>query len=215
MIFIGNYTFGQYKAILNKCVWYRWLITINGIGESYADTMVTNPNNSLVAIDDLIKMFTGELTAEEKYNQQLESLDRFDKTYVQPIFDIDVFASQKGNGSEGSDASISDKTENARIINKYLDFVEQYEGEVFYSTQNIKEGKRPILLLAFSTDNALYYEYIDDQSIYSSTCDVYDYIDEEIVQVGSMISFVDYLTLYTKEDNFYVAVRSNAHSFFL
>lgn len=48
----------------------------------------------------------------------------------------------------------------------------------------------------------------------SSTCDVYDYIDEEIVQVGSMISFVDYLTLYTKEDNFYVAVRSNAHSFF-
>lgn len=205
---------GQYKAILNKCVWYRWLITINGIGESYADTMVTNPNNSLVAIDDLIKMFTGELTAEEKYNQQLESLDRFDKTYVQPIFDIDVFASQKGNGSEGLDASVSDKAENARIINKYLDFVEQYEGEVFYSIQNIKEGKRPILLLAFSTDNAWDYEYIDDQSIYSSTCEVYDYIDEEIVQVGSMISFVDYLTLYTKEDNFYVAVRSNAHSFF-
>ena len=101
-----------------------------------------------------------------------------------------------------------------RIINKYLDFVEQYEGEVFYSIQNIKEGKRPILLLAFSTDNAWDYEYIDDQSIYSSTCEVYDYIDEEIVQVGSMISFVDYLTLYTKEDNFYVAVRSNSHSFY-
>ena len=76
------------------------------------------------------------MTAEEKYNQQLESLDRFDKTYVQPIFDIDVFASQKGNGSEGLDASVSDKAENARIINKYLDFVEQYEGEVFYSIQN-------------------------------------------------------------------------------
>lgn len=203
----------QYKAILNKCVWYRWLITINGIGESYADTMVTNPNNDLVAIDDLIKMFTGELTVEEKYNQQLESLDGFDKTYVQPIFDIDVFASQKGNSSEGSDASASDKAENARIINKYLDFVEQYEGDVFYSIQNIKEGKRPILLLAFSTDNAWDYEYIDDQSIYSSTCDVYDYIDEEIVQVGSMISFAGYLALYTKEGSFYVAVQNNVHSF--
>ena len=88
--------------------------------------VLRNPNNSLVAIDDLIKMFTGELTAEEKYNQQLESLDRFDKTYVQPIFDIDVFASQKGNGSEGLDASVSDKAENARIINKYLDLSPSY-----------------------------------------------------------------------------------------
>lgn len=69
--------------------------------------------------------------------------------------------------------------------------------------------------MAFSTDNAWDYEYIDDQSIYSSTCDVYDYIDEEMVQDRFDVSFVDCLTLYTKEDNFYVAVRSNAHSFFL
>lgn len=119
----------------------------------------------------------------------------------------------KGNGLENSDASASDQDENARIINKYFDFVEQYEGEVFYSIQNIGEGKRPILLLTFLTDNA-YQEYIDEQSIYSSICDVYDCINEEVVQIGSMTNLVGYLSLYTKDDNFYVAARSNVHSFF-
>ena len=126
--------------------------------------------------------------------------------------DIDVFASTEGNGLEDSDASVSDQDENARIINKYFDFVEQYGGEVFYSIQNIGEGKQPILLLAFSMDSA-YYEYIDDQSIYSSICDVYDCINEEVVQIGSMTSLAGCLSLYAKDDNFYVAARSNMHSF--
>ena len=206
----------QYKAIMNKCLWYRWLVTINGRGESYACTMLTNSNNGLADIDDLIKMFKGELTVKEKYDLQLESLVRFNKNYLQPIFDIDVFASPKDDEAKNSSETVAEEdniAESIDVTDQYLEFVKQYEGEVFYSIENIKEGQQPVLLIAFSTENKWDYEFCDDESIYSSTCEIYDYINGEIVHLGSLISFLSRLALYTKEDNFYVAARSNAHSY--
>lgn len=204
----------QYKAIIDQCLWYRWLITINGRGESYACTMLTDENNGLVDIDDLIAMFKGEITIKDKYDLQLNTLSRFDSDYLQPIFDVDVFASNKSNESENMASSIeSNETENADAVNKYLEFVKQYEGEAFYSIENIKEGKRPILLMTFLTEDAWDYEFIDDENVHSSTCEIYDYINGDIVKVGSLISFAGYLSLYEKADNFYIATRSNAHSY--
>lgn len=199
----------RYKAIVNKCSWYRWLITINGRGESYASTMLTNENNVLTDIDDLQKKICGELTLKEKYDRQLEALVRFNENYLQPIFDIDVFADEQNA-----------EAENADINNKYLEFMEQYkEQEVFYSIQNIKEGGLPILLIVSSSENEEDYneedyEVIDDKSIHSKRCDVYDYVDGEIVQVGSIFSLSGYLSLYTKDTEDYVATRINTHSIY-
>lgn len=112
------------------------------------------------------------------------------------------------------------EAENADINNKYLEFMEQYkEQEVFYSIQNIKEGGLPILLIVSSSENEEDYneedyEVIDDKSIHSKRCDVYDYVDGEIVQVGSIFSLSGYLSLYTKDTEDYVATRINTHSIY-
>ena len=79
------------------------------------------------------------------------------------------------NGYDGvsevqeNEASVDiSETENADINNKYLEFIEQYkEQEVFYSIQNIKEGGKPILLMASSFENEEEYEAIDDKNIHS------------------------------------------------
>lgn len=105
------------------------------------------------------------------------------------------------------------ETQNADINNKYLEFIEQYKGkEAFYSIQNIKEGGKPILLIASSFENEEDYEAIDDKNIYSKRCDVYDYVDGEIVQVGSIFSLSGYLSLYTKDTEDYIATRINTNS---
>lgn len=45
----------RYKAIVNKCSWYRWLITINGRGESYAYLDSIFDNRAMdVRIDDSV-----------------------------------------------------------------------------------------------------------------------------------------------------------------
>ena len=115
------------------------------------------------------------------------------------------------NGDESS--SDTSETENADINNKYLEFMGQYAGrEAFYSIQNIKEGKQPILLIASSFENEEEYETIDDRSIYSKRCDAYDCVNGEIVQVGSIFSLSGYLSLYTKDTEDYIATRINTHS---
>lgn len=124
------------------------------------------------------------------------------------------------NGYDGisevqeNEASVDiSETENADINNKYLEFIEQYkEQEVFYSIQNIKEGGKPILLMASSFENEEEYEAIDDKNIHSKRCDVYDYVNGEIVQVGSIFSLSGYLSLYTKATEEYIATRINTHS---
>ena len=124
------------------------------------------------------------------------------------------------NGYDGvsevqeNEASVDiSETENADINNKYLEFIEQYkEQEVFYSIPNIKEGGKPILLKASSFENEEEYEVIDDKNIHSKRCDVYDYVNGEIVQVGSIFSLSGYLSLYTKATEAYIATRINTHS---
>lgn len=124
------------------------------------------------------------------------------------------------NGYDGvsevqeNEASVDiSETENADINNKYLEFIEQYkEQEVFYSIQNIKEGGKPILLMASSFENEEEYEAIDDKNIHSKRCDVYDCVNGEIVQVGSIFSLSGYLSLYTKATEAYIATRINTHS---
>lgn len=107
------------------------------------------------------------------------------------------------------------ETQNADIINKYQEFIEQYNGqEAFYSIQNIKEGQKPVLLLVSSLEDEENYETVDDKTIYSKQCDVYDYVDGEIVQVGSMFSLSGYLSLYTKDAEDYVATWINTHSIY-
>lgn len=78
--------------------------------------------------------------------------------------------------------------------------------------QNIKEGGKPILLMASSFENEEEYEVIDDKNIHSKRCDVYDYVNGEIVQVGSIFSLSGYLSLYTKATEEYIATRINTHS---
>ena len=81
------------------------------------------------------------------------------------------------NGYDGvsevqeNEASVDiSETENADINNKYLEFIEQYkEQEVFYSIQNIKEGGKPVLLLAFPSENEWESEFLDDNTIYSNS----------------------------------------------
>lgn len=118
-----------------------------------------------------------------------------------------------GDLNEGESSSDISETENTDINNKYLEFIEQYKGkEAFYSIQNIKEGGKPILLMVSSFENEEDYEAIDDRNIYSKQCDVYDYIDGEIVQMGSIFSLSGYLSLYTKDTEDYIATRINTHS---
>ena len=116
---------GKYKAIFDKCSLYRWLITVNGRGESYAKTMLTNANNGLTDIDDLMKMFQGKLTITEKYDLQLESLVRFDRVYLQPITAIDVFESKKG--VEREDRNIGE------LLSKEKEFLNGEENDFEYA----------------------------------------------------------------------------------
>lgn len=123
------------------------------------------------------------------------------------------FAADELNENEAS--SDIHENENADISNKYLEFIGQYAGKAaFYSIQNIKEGKQPILLLASSFENEEDYEVIDDKNIYSKQCDVYDHVDGEIVQLGSISSLSGYLSLYTKDTEDYIATRINTHSIY-
>lgn len=201
---IASYTdnIEQYEAIVNKCTWYRWLITVDARGESYACTMLTNENNGLSDIDDLIKMFKGELTIKEKYDLQLDALVRFGKNYLQTILDIDVFENVK-----------SKESENNNTVDKYLEFVKQYGEEVFYSIENVKEGGTPVLLLSFPSEDVWKWETIDDNSVYSSNCDIYDYINGEVVKLGSLLDLSGCLSIYRKENQDYIAVRNNSHSY--
>lgn len=52
----------------------------------------------------------------------------------------------------------------------------------------------------------------NDKNIHSKRCDVYDYVNGEIVQVGSIFSLSGYLSLYTKATEAYIATRINTHS---
>lgn len=123
---------------------------------------------------------------------------------------IETLTGDLNGGESSSDIS---ETENTDIKNKYLEFIEQYKGkEAFYSIQNIKEGGKPILLVVSSLENAENDETIDDKNIYSKQCDVYDYVNGEIVQVGSIFSLSGYLSLYTKDAEYYIATRINTHS---
>ena len=63
-------------------------------------------------------------------------------------------------------------------------------------------------LRSVSLENAENYETIDDKNIYSKQCDVYDYVNGEIVQVGSIFSLSGYLSLYTKDAEYYIAIHS-------
>lgn len=192
----------QYEAIINKCTWYRWLITIDARGESYACAMLTDANNGLSDIDALVKMFKGELTIEEKYDFQLDALVRFDKNYLRTLLDIDVFRDEK-----------SEKSENNDVIDKFLEFVKEYSGEVFYSIENIKEGEKPVLLLTFPSEDVWKWETLDDGNVYSSNCDIYDYVNGEVVQRGSLLNISGYLSIYRKENQDYVVSRNNSHSY--
>lgn len=74
-------------------------------------------------------------------------------------------------------------------------------------------GPRPLLVKYLP----LYNEHQarrHDKSIHSKRCDVYDYVDGEIVQVGSIFSLSGYLSLYTKDTEDYVATRINTHSIY-
>lgn len=205
---IENYTdyIEQYEAIIEKCTWYRWLITIDARGESYACTMLTNANNGLSDIDDLIQEFKGELTTKEKYDRQLDTLVRFDKNYIQPLVDIEVFEEAKSEES-------GYVSEDSDTVDQYLEFVKQYGEEVFYSIENVKEGRKPVLLLAFPSENEWESEFLDDNSIHSNSCDIYDYIDGEMVYLGNMVNLVGYLSVYEKEDMEYIMTRNNTHSY--
>lgn len=68
------------------------------------------------------------------------------------------------------------------------------------------------MLMASSFENEEEYEVIDDKNIHSKRCDVYDYVNGEIVQVGSIFSLSGYLSLYTKATEAYIATRINTHS---
>ena len=66
--------------------------------------------------------------------------------------------------------------------------------------------------MASSFENEEEYEAIDDKNIHSKRCDVYDCVNGEIVQVGSIFSLSGYLSLYTKATEEYIATRINTHS---
>ena len=63
------------------------------------------------------------------------------------------------------------------------------------------------MLMASSFENEEEYEAIDDKNIHSKRCDVYDCVNGEIVQVGSIFSLSGYLSLYTKATEEYIATR--------
>ena len=113
------------------------------------------------------------------------------------------------------DKSSSDiyEAENADINNRYLEFVKQYGDDVFYSIENIREDREPVLLLAFPSENEWESKFLDDNSIHSNSCEIYDYIDGEVVYLGNVMNLVGYLSVYRKEENEYVAARSNTHSY--
>ena len=53
-----------------------------------------------------------------------------------------------------------------------------------------------------------------DTEYIQKRCDVYDCVNGEIVQVGSIFSLSGYLSLYTKATEEYIANRINTHSGF-
>ena len=135
-------------------------------------------------------------------DRQLEALTRFNDYYLQPILDIDVFT------SEGDD-----ELKKADIIDKYLEFVKGYKNtQVYYSIENIGEKGTPVLLLVLPSDNDDFYETIDNNSIYSCKCDIYYFVNGEIVHLGTLMNLMGSLSLYAKGDNFYVETSSNGHS---
>ena len=151
--------------------------------------------------------------ANQWYQSQVNILSNLKDTIPRNEEDISKdMPAENLNGDESS-SDISE-TENADISNTYLEFLEQYkEKEVFYSIQNIKEGGKPVLLLAFPSENEWESEFLDDNTIYSNSCEIYDYVDGKVVYLDQVMNLVGHLAVYRKEENEYVDARSNTHSY--